>query len=162
MSAWVTQDLICICRQNTFSPASSINSSQTDKSLPVKTSKQNFVTFLRVLGTACYGSKLGRLFCLYMNLRDFGAARSEDQEVNSTGYPEFKQTIRARKKHYPLFKYGILNKFGAPNSEASGKKITNTVYLLRFNLWTCRPDRKTLFEITSVHTIRKLNKLVVW
>ena len=99
---------------------------------------------------------------MYMNLRDFDAARSEDQEVNSTGYPEFKQTIRARKKHYPLFKYGILNKFGAPNSEASGKKITNTVYLLRFNLWTCRPDRKTLFEITSVHILRKLNKLVVW
>ena len=103
-----------------------------------------------------------------MNLRDFGAARSEDQEVNSTGYPEFKQTIRACEKHYPLFKYRILNKFGAPNSEASGKKKTNTVYLLRFNLWTCRPDRKTLFEsfrqepITSVHTLRKLNKLIVW
>ena len=46
------QDLIYICRQNTFSPVSSINSSQTDKSLPVKSSKQNFVTFLRVLGTA--------------------------------------------------------------------------------------------------------------
>ena len=48
----VRQDLICICRQSTLSPVSSINSSQTDKSLPVKTSKQNFVTFLRVLETA--------------------------------------------------------------------------------------------------------------
>ena len=57
-----------------------------------------------------------------MNLRDFDAARSEDQEVNSTGYPEFKQTIRAREKHYSLFKYSILNKFGAPNCQASGEK----------------------------------------
>ena len=57
-----------------------------------------------------------------MNLRDFDAARSEDQEVNSTGYPEFKQTIRAREKQYSLFKYSILNKFGAPNCEASGEK----------------------------------------
>ena len=44
----VTQDLslICICKQNTFSPVLSINSSQKDKALPVKTSKPNFVTFV--------------------------------------------------------------------------------------------------------------------
>ena len=34
----VKQDLICICKQKAFSPVSSINSSQTDKALPVKTS----------------------------------------------------------------------------------------------------------------------------
>ena len=41
----VTQDLIYICKQKTFSSVSSINSSQTDKALPVKTSKSDFVTF---------------------------------------------------------------------------------------------------------------------
>ena len=40
-----TQDLIYICKQKTFSSVSSINSSQTDKALPVKTSKSDFVTF---------------------------------------------------------------------------------------------------------------------
>ena len=43
----VIQDLslICICKQKTFSPILSINSSQKDKALPVKTSTPNFVTF---------------------------------------------------------------------------------------------------------------------
>ena len=74
----VTQDLICICKQKTFSPVSSINSSQTDKALPVKTSKPNFVTFFVYFGNSlfdflgnvfvCYGSKsdqTGKPFCSY-------------------------------------------------------------------------------------------------
>ena len=50
----VTQDLIFICKQKTFSPLSSVNSSQTDKALPVKTAKPNFVTFFDscISGTA--------------------------------------------------------------------------------------------------------------
>ena len=40
----VNLSLICICKQKTFSQVLSINSSQKDKSLPVKTSKPNFVT----------------------------------------------------------------------------------------------------------------------
>ena len=37
--------LIGICKQKTFSPVLSINSNKKDKALPVKTSKQNFITF---------------------------------------------------------------------------------------------------------------------
>ena len=50
----VTQDLslICICKQNTFSPVLSIKSSQKDKALPVKTSKPNFVTFFVYFGNS--------------------------------------------------------------------------------------------------------------
>ena len=50
----VTQDLslICICKQKTFSPVLSINSSQKDKALPVKTSKPNFVTFFVYFGNS--------------------------------------------------------------------------------------------------------------
>ena len=43
--------LICICKQKPFPPVSSINSSQKDKALPVKTSKPNFVTFF-----VCFGN----------------------------------------------------------------------------------------------------------
>ena len=36
------QDLICICKQKTFSPVSLINSSQIDKDLPVKVARYSF------------------------------------------------------------------------------------------------------------------------
>ena len=49
-----TQDLIFICKQATFSPVSSINSSQTDQALPVKTSKPNFVTFFVYFGNSLF------------------------------------------------------------------------------------------------------------
>ena len=73
----VTQDLICICRQKTFSPVSSINSSQTDKALPVKTSKPNFVTFLVYFGgTACL------IFCeISLVFYEFGVVHSEELGV---------------------------------------------------------------------------------
>ena len=68
----VTQDLICICKQTTFSLVSSIDSRQTDKALPVKTSKPNFVTFFVYFGNSlfdylwnvfdCYGSRRGSHF----------------------------------------------------------------------------------------------------
>ena len=50
----VTQDLslICICKQKTFSPVLSINSSQKDKALPVKTSKPRFATFFIYFGNS--------------------------------------------------------------------------------------------------------------
>ena len=38
--------LICTCKHKAFSPVLSINSSQKDEALPVKTSKPNFVTFV--------------------------------------------------------------------------------------------------------------------
>ena len=74
----------------TFSPVSSLNSSQTDKHIPVKTSQPNFVTFFVCFGNSlfdylwiffvCYGSKPGsHLAC---NLGKFGIARSEELEVN--------------------------------------------------------------------------------
>ena len=50
----VTQDLICICKQKTFSPASSINSSQPDKALPVKTSKPSFITLFVYFGNSLF------------------------------------------------------------------------------------------------------------
>ena len=73
-----TQDLIFICKQTTFSPVSSINSSQTDQALPVKTSKPNSC----ISGTACLiicemslfvTAADGKPFSL--NLREFGLAR---------------------------------------------------------------------------------------
>ena len=88
----LTQDssLICICKQKTFSPVSSINLSQKDKALPVKTSKPNFVFFFVYLGNSlldyswnffdCYGSKPESHFA--RNLREFSVARSEELEVN--------------------------------------------------------------------------------
>ena len=86
----VTQDLICIWKQKTFSPVSSINSSQTVKALPVTTSKPNFVTFFVYFGNilfdylwnffVCYGIKPGSHFA--RNLRTFGVACSEELEVN--------------------------------------------------------------------------------
>ena len=50
----VTQDLslICICKQKTFPPVLSINSSEKDKVLPVKISKPNFVTFFVNFGNS--------------------------------------------------------------------------------------------------------------
>ena len=50
----VTQDLslICICKQKTFSPVLSLNLSQKDKLLPVKTSTPNFVTFFVYFGNS--------------------------------------------------------------------------------------------------------------
>ena len=50
----VTQDLICICKQKTFSLVSSINSSQTDKALPVKNFEPNFVTFFVYFGNSLF------------------------------------------------------------------------------------------------------------
>ena len=86
----VTQYLIYICKQKTFSPVSSINSNQTDKALPVKDSKPNSVTFFLYFGNSLfdylwnffvrYGSKPGNRFS--RNLREFGIARSEEPEVN--------------------------------------------------------------------------------
>ena len=86
----VTQDLICICKHKPFSSVSSINSSQTDKALPIKTSKSNFATFSAYLENSlfdylwnffvCYGSKRGSHFAC--NLGEFGVARSEELEVN--------------------------------------------------------------------------------
>ena len=77
-------------KPKTFSPVSSINSTQTDKALPVKTSKPNCVTFLVYFGKSffdClwnffvfYGSKPGSQFA--RNLREFGVARSEELGVN--------------------------------------------------------------------------------
>ena len=50
----VAQDLslICICKQKTFSPVLSINSTQKDKALPVKTSKPIFATFFVYFGNS--------------------------------------------------------------------------------------------------------------
>ena len=44
---WFIWPLTCICKQKTVLPVSSINLSQTDKALPVKTSEPNFVTIFR-------------------------------------------------------------------------------------------------------------------
>ena len=65
-------------------------SSQKDKALSVKTSKPNFVNFFMYFGNSlldylwnflvCYGSKPGKHFA--RNLREFGAARSEELVVN--------------------------------------------------------------------------------
>ena len=44
--------LICICKEKTFSPVLSINSSQKDKALPVKTSKPKFDTFFVYFGNS--------------------------------------------------------------------------------------------------------------
>ena len=44
--------LICICKQKTSSPFLSINSSQKDRALPVRTSKPNFVTFFVYFGNS--------------------------------------------------------------------------------------------------------------
>ena len=41
--------------QKSFSPVSSINSSQTDIALPAKTSKPNFVTFFVYFGDSSFG-----------------------------------------------------------------------------------------------------------
>ena len=90
----VTQDLslslIYIRKQKNFPPVSSINSRQTDKAAPVKTSKPNFVTFFVYFGNSlfdylwnffvCYGSKPESHFAC--NLREFGVARSAKLEVN--------------------------------------------------------------------------------
>ena len=86
----VTQELICICEQKAFLPVSSIKSSQTDKALPVKTSKSNFFTFFVYFRNnlfdyvknffVCCGSKPGSHFA--RNFREFGVARSEELEVN--------------------------------------------------------------------------------
>ena len=85
----VTQDLslICICKQQTFSAVLSINSSPTDKVLPVKSSKPDFVTFFVYFGNSlfdylwnffvCYGSKPGSHFA-----RNLGVASSEELQVN--------------------------------------------------------------------------------
>ena len=65
--------------QKSFSPVSSINSSQTDIALPVKTSKPNFVTSSCISGTAplivvkflCYSkprSHFGRNFASLASL----------------------------------------------------------------------------------------------
>ena len=83
------QDLICICKQKTFSPVSSTNSSQTEKVLPVKTSKPTFRTFvyfrnslfdiiceISLFVTAANQETIAR------NLCEFGVAHSEEMEVN--------------------------------------------------------------------------------
>ena len=83
----VTQDLslICICKQKNFSPVSSINLSQTDKALPLKISKPNLVTFFVYFGNILF-DYLWNFFVCYCNqpgsLGEFGAARSEELEVN--------------------------------------------------------------------------------
>ena len=59
----VTQELICICKQETYSPVSSINSSQTDKVLPVKISKPNFVTLFVYFGNSLF-DYLKNIYCL--------------------------------------------------------------------------------------------------
>ena len=59
----VKQDLICICKQKTYSPVSSINSSQSDKDLPVKTSKPNFVTLFVYFGNSLF-DYLKNIYCL--------------------------------------------------------------------------------------------------
>ena len=68
----------------------SLNSSQTDKALSVKTSNADFVIFFAYFGNSlfdylwnffvCYGSKPGSHFA--RNLHEFGVARSEELEVN--------------------------------------------------------------------------------
>ena len=50
---WITQDLIYI-NEKRFLLVSSINSSQTDKALPVKTSKPNFLTFFVYFGNSLF------------------------------------------------------------------------------------------------------------
>ena len=84
------QDLICICKQKTFSPVSSTNSSQTEKVLPVKTSKLTLIiTFVY------FGNSLFDIICeislfvtaanqetIARNLCEFGVAHSEEMEVN--------------------------------------------------------------------------------
>ena len=76
--------LNCICKQKTFSPVSSINSSQKDKGLPVKASTPNFVTFVYFENSlldywwnffVCLRQQTGKAFC--SQLSEFGVARSE-------------------------------------------------------------------------------------
>ena len=91
-----THNLVCICRQKKLLPVSSINSSQTDKALPVKTFKPNFVTVFVYFGNSlmiiCEISLFVMLrsvtaanratpFCSG-NLREFGVACLEELEVN--------------------------------------------------------------------------------
>ena len=47
--------LICLRKQKTFSPVLSINSSQKDDALPVKTSKPNFVSYFVYFGNSLLG-----------------------------------------------------------------------------------------------------------
>ena len=67
-----------------------MNSSQTDKALPVKTSKPNLLTFFVYFGNSLfdylwsffvsYSSKPGSHFA--RNSREFGVALSEELEAN--------------------------------------------------------------------------------
>ena len=69
-----------------------MNSSQTDKDLPVKTSKSIFVTFFAYFGDSLfdyllnffvyYGSKPGSHFA--RNFREFAVARSKELGVNQS------------------------------------------------------------------------------
>ena len=109
------QDLICICKQKTFSPVSSTNSSQTEKVLPVKTSKPTFITFVY------FGNSLFDIICeislfvttanqetIARNLCKFGVTHSEEMEVNQWIHwisRLWVAIIRAHEKHYPLFKH---------------------------------------------------------
>ena len=58
------QDLICICKLKTFSPVSLINSSQTDKALPVKASKPNFITFFVYFKNSMFDYLRLKFLCL--------------------------------------------------------------------------------------------------
>ena len=62
----VTQDwsLICICKQKTFAPISSVNWIQTEKALPVETFKPTFVTFFVYFGSSLF-DYLGNFFVYY-------------------------------------------------------------------------------------------------
>ena len=90
----VTQDLICICKQKTFSPVSSINSSQMDKALYLlKLPNQISSPSSYISGTACLIICEMSLFVMAANrtrrgshfahnFREFGVARSKELEVN--------------------------------------------------------------------------------
>ena len=83
-----------ICKQKTFSPVLSINSSQKDKDLyllklPNRTSSPSSC----ILGTACLiscgnslfvqaGNREGILLATYVWRLEFGVARSEELKVN--------------------------------------------------------------------------------
>ena len=85
--------LICICKQKTFPPVLSINSSQKDKALPVKTSKPNFVTFFMYFRNSLLRlvvelrQQTGKAFCSQLTRvwrRSLGGTGGES--VNSAGY----------------------------------------------------------------------------
>ena len=92
MAYKVAQDLFYICKQKTFSTVSSINLSKTDKALPIKSSKPNFLTCFVYFGNSlfdylwnffvCYGSKPGSHFAHNLRIHTLGIfSRLSGQQI---------------------------------------------------------------------------------